>query len=396
MKKYISIIGGVFCAGIIFLSSCTKMDHYYKDYVVERTYIGKPDSIWIQPGNLRVRIGMLTPKDPAAQKLVVRWSDADSVLLTIDHQAERNFIVIDNLQEQDYVFDAYTIDGSGNRSLVMELTSRAFGSAFEATMRERTLSHSVLLGDSVALIWDSATLLPETLQGNDVEFTDRNGQTQQVFVPRTAEIGVLHDADPTKPITIKSVYSPHENAFEYFYTPTENRDLIALTRQTLTFSSVSYTDAMYVDFHYIRAFLEENVPAPKGQDIDMAYALGAGSRGNLFTMDGTGFSSFAASWQTLINSWTTRNTARMKLNRGASAVALYEGLDEANRSQMIAAFNDSAAAESTRLSSLAVDDVILLHSSDRDIYVAMKVIGTPPPVSGALGDFTIEFKVSRP
>ena len=63
---------------------------------------------------------------------------------------------------------------------------------------------------------------------------------------------------------------------------------------------------------------------------------------------------------------------------------------------MIDAYEGSAGAASTRLSSLAVGDIIFLNSADREIYVAMKVVGTPPPVSGALGDFTIEFKVSRP
>jgi|GEM_PF-3007680 len=394
-KNIVSIISGIFCVWAIFLTSCTKMDHYYKDYVIERTYVGKPDSIWVQPGDQRVRIGILTPKDAEAKDLVISWG-TDSMVVPIDHNVERQFILVEDLEERDYVFNAYTIDRKGNRSLPIELSTTVYGDAFRNTMRERNLSYSVVFPDSIAIIWTEATLLPEALLGNEIEFTDNAGVKQNIFVPRTQMITMLHDADPDKAITLKSAYRPHANAFEYFYTETIDLDLVATKRNSLTFSSASYTDAVYVDFKLVRGFLEVNVPTPLGADIDMCYALGAGSRGNLFTIDGTGFSAFAAAWQNAINAWPVRNVAKLKLDRTAGAVALYDGLDEMDREQMATAYNNSTGTPSNRLSSLAVNDIIFLHSEDRDLYVAIKVTGTPPNVSGALGDFTIEFKVSRP
>lgn len=377
------------------MTSCTKMDHYYKDYVIERTYIGKPDSIWVQPGNQRVQVGILTPKDPAATQLVVRWG-ADSAVMNIDRSKDENSILIENLDERDYLFNAYTVDESGNRSLIMELNAPVFGSNFASTLRERTFSHSVRFGDSLAVVWNSAALFPENFVGNELAFTDKSGNTKTVFVAKDDNVTILHSPDVALPVTIQSVYSPHENAFENFYTTAEELDVVASRRTSLTFSSTTYTDAMYIDFKYVQMYLEANVPTPVGADIDMAYALGAGSRGNLFTMDGTGFSAFSSNWQAAINAWDVRNYARMKLDRTETANDLYEALDENNRQQMIDAYDNAAGAASTRLSSLAVGDIIFLNSADRGIYVAMKVVGTPPAVSGALGDFTIEFKVSRP
>lgn len=396
MRKNISsIIGGVFLVVVLFMTSCTKMDHYYKDYVVERTYIGKPDSIWVQPGNQRVQIGILTPKDPAATKLVVRYG-GDSSVMNIDRTIDVNTMLIENLDERDYLFNAYTVDDSGNRSLMMELNTPVFGSSFASTLRERTFSHSVRFGDSLAVVWNSAALFPENFIGTELGFTDRSGESHIVFVSKDDNVSILHNPDINLPVTIQSLYSPHENAFENFYTTAEELDVVASRRTSLTFSSTTYTDAMYIDFKYVQMYLEANVPTPVGADIDMCYALGAGSRGNLFSMDGTGFSAFASNWQAAINAWDVRNYARLKLDRTAAAKDLYEALDENNRQQMIDAYEGSAGAASTRLSSLAVGDIIFLHSADREIYVAMKVVGTPPAVSGALGDFTIEFKVSRP
>lgn len=393
-KNIVSILGGLFCTGVLFITSCTKMDHFYKDYVIERTYTGKPDSIWIQPGDGRIQIGMLTPKDPAAKNIVVRWNQTDSIVMAIDHDATQNFIVIDNLEERDYIFNAYTVNDLGARSLPMELSTNVYGDNFRNTMRERAFTHSVVLGDSIAVIWAPSTLLPEIVLGNEIKFTDKNGAPQQVFEPRSKVITILHEVDPTKPITVRTVNRPHSNAFENFYTAALDLDLVETKRNTLTFSSTSYTDAVYVDFHYLRTFLEAGLPTPLGADIDVAYALGAGSRGNLFAMDGTGFGSFASAWQTFIDTWPVQNVGRMKLVKNAGAQ--YDVLDETDRGQMMAAYTSSTATASTRLQSLAVNDLVLMHVVDKDLYVAMKVIATPPPVSGALGDLVIEVKVSRP
>lgn len=382
--------------GSLLLASCTKMDHFYKDFVIERTYIGKPDSIWVQPGDNRVQIGMLKPKDVEAKKIVVNWNDGvDSVVWDIDPKLEKQFFIIDNLDERDYVFNAYTLDGLGNRSLKMELLSPVFGDNFRSNIKEISLSHSVVFPDSIAFIWNSLGQL-ESLYGVEFEFTDKRGDKQQIFASVETGISIIHDVDVYKPVYLKTVYRPHENAFENFFTDPLLVDFNETAKSILTFSSDGYLDAMYVDFRFVRSFLIDDVPEPVGTDIDMCYALGAGSRGNLFTMNGNGFSAFSADWQNTINQWPIRNEVEIKLMRGDEALSLYDDLNEYDRQTMVDAFNNSESFTSARLSSLVIDDVILLHSVRRKLYVAMKVLGTPPPVNGALGDFVIEFKVSRP
>lgn len=395
-RKFIRIVGSALGVLLLSLGSCTKMDHYYKDLVIERTYIGKPDSIWVKPGNQRALIGLLTPKDPAATKMVVKYNTSDSVVISLNRQVDSTSVILDNLEERDYVFQVFTMDDQGNRSLEMELLSSIFGPRYISTLRERTYTHSVGFTDAMAVVSSSAALFPENYLGDEVQYTDGEGNVQKVFVARDQYTGMLEGVNRDIPVTIRSVYRPHEHAMENMYTDPVSMDLNQMKRNTLTFTSDGYLDAAYVDFLYVQTFLEANVPTPVGADIDMCYALGAGSRGNMFAMDGTGFSAFASAWQAAINAWDVRNVARLKLNRGEDALTLYEGLDENNRTQMIAAYENSSATASTRLSSLMVDDIILLHSSDRGLYVAMKVLATPPAVSGAPGNFTVEIKVSRP
>ncbi|GGH08980.1 hypothetical protein GCM10011418_06730 [Sphingobacterium alkalisoli] len=370
------------------------MDHFYEDYIIERTYIGKPDSIWVQPGDQRVQIGMLTPKDAEARDLIIRWNSTDSMVFPIDHDVESQSVIIDNLEERDYVFNAYTIDRKGHRSLPMELSTTVAGPAYRTTITHRELDYSIIFRDSVALVWKAMS--SETLFGVEIDFTDKAGVQQKTLVSSSTFASVVRDADPNESISVRTVFRAHPNAFEYFYTDPVEVDLVATKRNTLTLVSSAYTNAEYIDFHWVRVFLEADVPRPTGTDIDMCYTLGSGSRSNLFTMDGTGFGVFASAWQSAISFWPVRNVARLKLNRGTAAVELYNELDEMDRTQMVAAYENSAATGLNRVSGLLVDDVILLHSSDRDLYVAIKVVSVPPATAGVYGTLGIEFKISRP
>ena len=393
-KDIISITKWSFCAGLLLFASCTKMDYLYKEYVIERTFIGKPDSIWVQPGDQRVKIGMLTPKDAEAKNWVIRWNNnVDSLIVPIDHSVKSQSIIIENMEERDYIFESFTADGKGLRSLPMELYTTVYGKEFRKKIHERELSHSIIFPDSVALVWKNKFI--ESLYGVETEFTDKSGKKQKAFSPATSDISVMRDADPTKPMIVRSAYQPHVNAFEHFYTDPENVDVAAVKKNSLTFKSLNYQTADYIDLKFLRVFLQADVPKPVGKDIDLAYTLGGGSRANLFTMNGTGFSVFSQDWQlTIAQTWRVRNVATMKLNRGGAAITLYDDLDETNRSQMVAAYDNSTPAGLNRLSALQVNDVILINSSDRKMYIAMKVMSIPP-ATGTVGELTVELKVSK-
>lgn len=394
-KRIHAIYSAIFCIGILFFSSCTKMDHFYKDLIVERVYIGKPDSIWVQSGENRVKINFVPPRDAEVKDLIVRWDGGrDSVVVPMNYGSDYQSFIIDNLEERDYMFDAYTTDRKGKRSLPLEMSTPVFGAHFRSTIEKRPFSHSVVFPDSIALLWEN--MASETLYGVEIDFTDKNGQKQKTFSRSSSAVSVFLDADPNKPVAVKTVFRAHPNAFEYFYTEPVNIDLVATKRNKLTLVSSAYQNAEYIDFKYVRAFLQAEVPRPVGSDVDMAYTLGGSSKSNLFTMDGAGFSAFNADWQLAINQWPVRNSARLKLNRGAAALALYDGLDEMNRSQMVAAYDNSAVAAQDRVFNLLVGDVILLKSTTRNIYVAMKVLAVPPATANTYGKLEMELKISRP
>lgn len=392
-RNIVSIMGWTLCSWVLLFAACTKMDYYYKDYIIERNYVGKPDSIWIHPGDQRVQIGMLTPKDAEAKEWIIRWDTKDSLVVPIDREVPEQTVIIDKLEERDYVFNAYTSDQKGKRSLPMELSCPVYGPAFRGTIQNRVLSHSVVFPDSVALVWNP--MVSNTLYGVEIRYTDKAGVEQTTSMSSGSLVNIVKDVDLTVPVSVRTMFRPHVNAFDYFYTAPQTVDIATTGRHSLILVSDAYQNAEYIDFKFARVFLEADVPKPLGPDIDMAYTLGGSSRSNLFTMAGEGFKAFADNWQAAINFWRIRNAGSLKLDRTAGALATYNGLDEMNRTQMVAAYENSTANPLDRISSLRVNDVIYLHSKDRDIYVAMKVTGVPPAVSGAYGTFSFDFKVSR-
>lgn len=369
------------------------MDHFYKDYIVERDYIGKPDSSWVQPGDKRVQVGFITPKDTRAKNVVVKWGDGDSVVFPIDYKVDRQTYIINNLNEQSYVFNLFTKSEDGLLSLPTELSTTVYGDNFRLSMKDRELSHTVVFPDSVAIIWKPLSV--DYLFGSEVEYQDKAGAIKKVMVRPNTNISILKDVDTSKDMIVKTAFLPNEKAFEYFYTPSLAVNTVNSQRRSLKLVSTAYTDAEFIDFKYVRVFLESAIPGPFGKDIDLCYTLGGSSRSNLITIDGTGFSAFATAWQSNIGVWGVRNVGRLKVLKGAAAVSMYNNLDETNRSQMAAAYTNGIATEANRVFPLAVDDIVLLNSSDRKIYVAMRVTATPSSTAGVYGTLSFDFKVSR-
>lgn len=395
-NQSILVKGLLFCSALILLlSSCNKMDYYYKDLVEmgDRIYVGKPDSTWVSSGNKRLKVGWLNPSDPNATKISAYWNNnRDSIIADIDHSKDRGHLYIEGLEEGAYTVNVFTGDNKGNRSVPIERNAEVYGDNFQQALRDRDISHAVILRDSTVIFWDEI-FEEDPIVSSEVMYFDLDGQAQKAVIAINARQVSLYNVDTTREISVRSNFLPEPTAVDTFRTEFYEDRLFDLQRHSLTLRGTGSSNPDFIDFAMVtvhdNTYAETN-PAR----IDMVHLRGKNSRHNFISIsNSSGLGSFSSGLRDNIEGWDVRNETKF-INLGDKATnhALYNGLDENDRVGMKAAFEDAAANKSPsgRLTKIDEGDIVLLHSVDRDIYVAIKVTQEE-----ATGIMAIEFKISR-
>ncbi len=380
---------------LIVLTSCSKMDHYYKDYIIERTLVGKVDSVWIKPGENRMELYWLNSKDMTAKNLIVYWNDNhDSALAPINNAIDTGSFIINGLEEGDYLFSIITTDVKGNRSLPIEKSTTIYGNTYRNGLLNQGIDHVVLFRDSAIILWN-AIGTKTLLVGNEIEYTDRNNKQQIVFAPLNSLITTIYNIDTTKKTSVRSLYKPDLKALDdIFSNPVEYRLAEKEIHSLQLVANSTWEEGEFIDFKLVRVFKANEIPSPLAGDIDLCHLRGGGSKHNFFTINSTKFNAFSASYQASVNSWDVRNKSEMiYVKKGTEANAIYDGLNEMDRTAMELSFENakiSHGAGTDRLTLLNTGDLILIHSIDREMYIAVKVANSEPD-----GKIVIGFKVSR-
>ena len=385
---------GVVSLWVFCLLSCTKMDYYYKDLIQlgDRTYIGKPDTIWAFSGRGRVKLAWATPVDPEAHRAIVYWNGYnDSAITPIDHAVDTGFILIGGLAEGKYTFNMVTADENGNISLPVEKVVEVFGDGFLHTLRGRTINHTVILKDSVIVFWNE-DVVPQMVR-TELSYTNKQGSPTKIVVSNTEGRTSIKDMDVTKEIAFRSIFIPEAQTLDTFSTEDLQEHVENLQLHTLVLEGVGSTTADFIDLSMVTVH-DYDYASAHAAAIDIVHMRGNSSHQNLIAVTNeAGFAAFSSSLRDDIRDWPVHNACEMiNLGSGVESGALYDALDETDREAMKAAFDAAMTAHSPsgRLTSIETGDVILLQVSDRNIYAAIKAI-----VSGDEGNLTIGLKISR-
>ena len=168
---------------LIVFNSCTKQDAFYKEYIIERTYVGKVDSAWILAGENRMKVYWLNSKDLSAKNLIVYWNDhKDSVVTPINNTTDTGSVIIEGLKEGDYIFNIVSTDAKGNRSIPIEKSTTIYGDTYRNGLLNQGIDHVVLFKDSVIIFWKNIEVKAQLI-GNEIEYSDKNNKKQKVLTP---------------------------------------------------------------------------------------------------------------------------------------------------------------------------------------------------------------------
>lgn len=197
------------------------MDDPVKPFIEggEIVYSTKVDTLQSFSGHNRVLLVWELPANHSAKKMMAFWNNnKDSVAFDFKkvegkvYQAE-----IKDLPEATYLFDIYTVDAGGNKSVKTLTSVNVYGENYESTLLNRILSSAIIDGNNqLRVVFESAD------EGNvdtKIAYIATNGQEKSTSLKSTENELVISDWKIGTLITYQSSYRPEENAIDVFYVP---------------------------------------------------------------------------------------------------------------------------------------------------------------------------------
>lgn len=216
---------------MLYCLGCTKMDHHYKEFLVdgEKKYVGKVDSVKVYPGNNRIKLSWKINPDPAVAYVKIFWTkeghlDSTKVDLNRTTGVDTAAVTIDNLAEGDYVFNFYAFDKHNNTSVKVERGGKVYGERYLNYIIPTTYTSAALKDGALHIEWLGNT--DTTAIGSIVKYTDTKGVAKEYFAKATELKSIIKDVDAAKPAVYNTIYEPSRLAIDRFPTNTVTLNVV--------------------------------------------------------------------------------------------------------------------------------------------------------------------------
>ncbi|TKG94996.1 hypothetical protein EYV94_09790 [Puteibacter caeruleilacunae] len=215
MKQYNIILIALVCA----LFACSEMNDLHQKYLDEgeEIYPARIDTVLTFPGDHRIMLKNVIKVDPNITSCKIYWDNkSDSIELPVERTSGIDTIstMLTDLIEGSYVFDVYTFDAEGNRSVKLERSAKVYGDKYKRSLTNRRVSGISSTVPGIAVIeWKES----ESGEVNTtLKYQSVNGSEVEVIVNPDETETVLDDFQYGGEITYHSTYKPLENAIDVF------------------------------------------------------------------------------------------------------------------------------------------------------------------------------------
>lgn len=234
--------------GFLFaLHGCSGMEDIYKEYVVYggHTYPQKPTSPRAYSGDGRVVIKWKKGVDTSIVKAIVSWDDGrNSREFEIDTNAAEIELELDNLEERDYSFNIRTVDAEGNKSIPVEVNTRAYGDTYKSSLYNRTIGLAYLNNENQLVVeWNEADRTSGIIK-SEFTYTNAAGNAvTKVIEAEEKEPFVITDYKMDTKFSYQSFFLPDTTCVDIFASiKQEEFPLTIIDRSQWTAEASSYED----------------------------------------------------------------------------------------------------------------------------------------------------------
>jgi len=215
LYKYLFVI--LLAAG---LYSCEDMMDVHKEFIKdgESVYLVRPDSVMSYPGNNRVLIKCMLKNAYNVDKIWVYWNEGhDSA--SFDYVQAGNIdsleMMITGLEEKAYIFDIYTKNSDGNRSIKVTTFATAYGERYRTALYPRIISGFSCDTMDATMSWLASD---ETEDVTQVRYTNTSGIENMVSLSTDTSKVRLSQFSDLGAVTYRSFYKPEPAAIDSFAT----------------------------------------------------------------------------------------------------------------------------------------------------------------------------------
>jgi hypothetical protein len=148
----------------------------------------------------------------------VYWNNrADSIVFDYSKTKDMDSLnlLIPNLEEKSYIFDLYTFNNVGNRSIKVSIAGTAYGDLYRNNMFPRTNNGFDFDGTQLKAMWLTADGLE---RGTLIRYTTETSGIRTIFLSPDSSQIALPDRKYDTPFSFQSVYVPEKAAIDTFHT----------------------------------------------------------------------------------------------------------------------------------------------------------------------------------
>lgn len=201
------------------------MDATYVDFIKDGKiiYPGKADSVRVLPGKNRLLLSWLL-YDPNVTNVKIFWNNrTDSVQLAANSApgVDSMNVLLSDIEEGDYLFEYFTYDEDGNRSIKVEAQGHAYGDLYINALLPRPVQRVARVNDTVRVYWGGESG-DVGLIGTKLEYTDLQNRLRTIFAPVRETATPLPELKPGSNVRYRTVFLPHPMAIDTFYTDYDN------------------------------------------------------------------------------------------------------------------------------------------------------------------------------
>jgi len=229
---------------ILLFINCSEMNDVQDEYLKngEIIYIPSADSIEAFSGENRVLLRMYT-RNPMISTFAIFWDQgSDSLIVPVENRLSPDYFDVqigENskiLTDKSYIFEIYSRDSNGHRSIKTEKIAQVYGDRYISTLENHYYQSAQFEPSlsSLTMYWYS--LIDDTEIG--VEFTYQDKLTN---LPVSKIIGVkdigssssITDIDSDYPVLYRTMFLPEPTAIDTFYTDFVSVELIQILNVVL-------------------------------------------------------------------------------------------------------------------------------------------------------------------